>query len=243
MQFSIVGPGRAGGSFAAALISVGWTHVRTYGRSDDVRLAAQHVDLILLTVPDGVIASVANLIEPDRAVLVHVAGSQTLDVLGAHERVGSVHPLMTLSDASAGADRLLDNCAYAIAGDEITRSMVDALGGRVFEVADKDRMGYHATAAVASNHLTALVSQVERMSAQAGLPADAFHQLMRVSLENALDLGAEAAITGPASRGDWDTVRGHLSSLGEADRKLYLVLAAEAAGLAGQAPPEDIIPA
>jgi len=240
MQFSIVGPGRAGGSFSSALVSVGWTSVRMYGRTDDVRLAAKDADVVLLAVPDGVIGTVAKLIDPGRAAIVHIAGSRTLDVLAPHQRVGSVHPLMTLPNAATGAERLLDDCAFAIAGDTMTRTIVDALGGRAFVVADEDRMLYHGIAAVASNHLTALVAQVERLSAQAGLPVDAFSQIMSVSLQNALDLGAEAAITGPASRGDWDTVRGHLSTLGEADRRLYMALTVEAARLAGQEPPEDI---
>ena len=52
-------------------------------------------------------------------------------------------------------------------------------------------------------------------------------------MANILVTGAAAALTGPVSRGDWETVRRHVAALPEAERPLYLALAAEAAALAG----------
>ena len=67
------------------------------------------------------------------------------------------------------------------------------LGLHPFPVADADRAAYHAAAVVASNHLVALLGQVERLGAVAGVPFEAFAPLVRSSVENAFLLGAADA--------------------------------------------------
>jgi predicted short-subunit dehydrogenase-like oxidoreductase (DUF2520 family) len=87
---------------------------------------------------------------------------------------------------------------------------------------------------VASNHLVALLGQVERLAATCGVPFEAFVPLIRASVDNALELGPEAALTGPVARGDLATVAAHLAALDPTDRDAYRSLAREAARLAGQ---------
>ena len=114
------------------------------------------------------------------------------------------------------------------------KQLVQELNGRPFAVADRDRMLYHATAAIASNHLVALCAQVERLAEHLGLPFDLYGELMTASLDNARRIGPRAALTGPAARGDVDTVDGHrhvLGMLSATEADLYGVWAAEAARL------------
>lgn len=244
MRFRIVGSGRAGGSFASALTSVGWILDASYRRGDDLTDAATGADVTLVCVPDRSIRAVAESIEPGEAAVVHIAGSQTLEPLVSHPRHGSIHPLMTLPDPECGAERLLSNCPFAVAGDPVSEQIAEALGGWTFRVADDKRMLYHAAAAVASNHLVALTSQVQRLGELAGVPKAGFGPLMTASLTNALETDVDIALTGPVSRGDWSTVRGHLDAITNAherDPSLYLSLAAEAADIAGHDLPEDLL--
>ena len=233
----IVGPGRAGGSFARALESSGWSIAGLLGRNDDASGAAADVDLVLITTPDAVIDVVAAIIEPGRAVVAHAAGSLGLDVLAPHERRAAVHPLISLPNNDVGAERLLANGWFGIAGDPIAAEVVSDLGGRSFEVADSDRAIYHAAACVAANHVVTLLGQVERLAAEAGVPAAAYAQLALDAVANAVDLGASGALTGPAARGDHDTIARHLDALPAGESELYSTLASAAARLAGQADP------
>lgn len=243
LRFRVVGPGRAGRSFAHALVQAGWEFRGFIGRDDDaVATSAAGVDVLMLTVPDGAIADVAQAIEPHPTTVVcHVAGSRTLDVLAPHARVGSVHPLMSMPDAEIGAQRLVDACTFAICGAPVMRTIVDALGGIAISVAEEDRAVYHATAAVASNHLVALCGQVERLAQQLGVPASAFWKLMTTSLDNAVEVGAKAALTGPVARGDWSTVKAHLDALPEQERPTYLSMAQAAATLAAHDWPSELL--
>ena len=239
VRYRIIGPGRAGLSLDFALTSVGWSGADILGRADFFGRAAQDVDVLVLAVPDDAISHVAKAIDPGPAVVMHMAGSRTLDDLAPHERRGSIHPLMSLPEPEAGSRRLLDGCTFAVAGDPVATDMVRALGGRPIEITDPNRAVYHACAAVAANHGVALWAQVERLADRAGLAANAYWPLMRTSLEDAVETSAAAALTGPASRGDWATIRSHLAAIGEEEADLYRALAAQAAGIAGQRWPEE----
>ena len=141
-------------------------------------------------------------------------------------------------DPGTGAARLR-GAWFGIAGHPWMQSVVDVLGGTSVTVEDQDRVVYHATAVVASNHLVALMGQVERLAASVGVPLDAFVALARGSLANVAATDPATALTGPVARGDWVTVQRHLDALDPAEREAYRVLAEQAARLAGRRPPWD----
>jgi predicted short-subunit dehydrogenase-like oxidoreductase (DUF2520 family) len=237
LRLRIIGNGRAGGSLAAAL--TGRAHVELLGRSDH-SAAAHGVDLLVLAVPDGAIADCAATVAPGDAVVAHLSGATGLDALRPHARVASLHPLVSLPDAGTGAQRLR-GAWMAIAGDPMIEELARLLDARTFQVDDERRALYHATASVAANHLVALLAQVERLAALAGVPPEPFMELAAGALANTSRVGAAAALTGPVSRGDWATVRRHLAALPAAERPLYLALAAQAAALAGRELPADLL--
>ena len=112
------------------------------------------------------------------------------------------------------------------------REIVECLGGRAVEVADGDRAAYHAAACIAANHVVALLGQVERVAAAVGLDLESFLPLTRAAVDDVAALGARAALTGPARRGDWATLSRHLDALPEGERAGYQAGAALATRLA-----------
>ena len=233
----IVGAGRAGGSFALALGDVGW-QVELQLRGVPVGPAAHDVDLLLLCVPDAVVAELAAEVEPDPgAVVAHCAGSLALDVLAPHRRRASVHPLVSLPSPPVGAARLR-TAWFGVAGDPLALEVVRDLGGRAVEPPDERRAEYHAAAVIASNHLVALLGQVERVAASVGMPLEPYLELAAGSLDNVREMGPAAALTGPVARGDWDTVRAHLAALAPDERTAYEVLARAAARLVDRDVPD-----
>lgn len=228
LRVRIVGRGRAGGAFAGALVEVG-VEVEAVGGRSDLSGAASGVDLLLLCVPDAHVTAVAAAVEPSDAAVAHVAGSLGCEVLEPHPRRGSLHPLAALPDAGIGSSRLLGGAAFAVAGSaevvELLRGIVARLGGRAFEVPDEHRVAYHAAACIASNHLVGLMGQVERVAAGAGLPLDAFVDLVSGTLDNVATLGPAAALTGPAARGDEQTLEAHRRALDPSELEAYDAMA------------------
>lgn len=210
----IIGPGRAGLSFAAALERAGAEVPMILRRGDDLSKAAYGADVVLITTTDRDVAAVAESIEPVEATAVlHVSGSLGLDVLSRHPRRGSIHPLVTLPDPVIGAGRLAGGAWFSVAGDPVAAELVHLLGGHTFAVPEDSRVLYHAAASVAANHLVGLMAEVERIAEAAGLPFEAFLPLAAGALDDVRVLGPAAALTGPVARGDEAVIAAHRAAL------------------------------
>lgn len=234
----IIGAGRAGRSLAAASTNAGWDVVGLLGRAEDIAGAAADVDLLVVATPDAAVAATARAVRPvDACVVAHLAGSLGLDVLAPHRRRVAVHPLMALPSEEIGARRLQDGGWFAVAGDSLGRLLVADLGGRAVEVGDEHRAAYHAAACIAANHLVALMGQVERVAAPAGMPLEAFLALARGTVDDVADLGPAAALTGPAARGDEATLDRHRAVLDPSELAAYEAMVDAARRLAGAATP------
>ncbi len=200
----VVGSGRAGGAIAARLTERGIS-VAT-GRE-----ALSDADLVLLAVPDAVIADVAQQV-PVGPWLAHVSGATPLAALDPHQRRFSVHPLQTLS-RDRGPEQL-DGAWAAVTAESdeavaIGRWLAETLGLRPFPLADADKPLYHAGAAIASNFLVTLYRSAARLMESSSVPPEALVPLMERTIQNGF------ALTGPIARGDWTTVEAHLRALEE----------------------------
>jgi predicted short-subunit dehydrogenase-like oxidoreductase (DUF2520 family) len=242
-----------------ALVERGWDVVSVAGRAPDatsttaavaclssrpalVSDAGRGAALVIIATPDRAIESaarsIASSLEPDALVL-HLAGSRGLDAfadlqaLRPDVRVGALHPLQSFPTATIGLERLHGSWA-AVAGDPQTAELARTLGLHPFELPDNRRLQYHATAVVASNHLVALLGQVERLASACGVPYDAFAPLVQSSVINAFGIGPALALTGPVARGDLVTVEQHLATLDPGERDAYRSLAREVARLTGR---------
>ena len=80
---------------------------------------------------------------------------------------------------------------------------------RPFELDDEEHALYHAAAAMAQGFLVALHWAAADLMEQAGAPPEALLPLMRRTMENDFEL------TGPATRGDWETIERHLEAIRE----------------------------
>jgi predicted short-subunit dehydrogenase-like oxidoreductase (DUF2520 family) len=231
MNITVVGAGRAGSSFATALGRVGH-EVRLIHHEELDSLGRP--DLVLLTVPDDAIRSVAGAIAPSQAnVVAHVAGSRGLGELGAHPRVGLMHPLAALPNAEIGAPRLF-GALYSVSGDELIDAVVASVSGRAIRLGDEQRVAYHATASVAANHLVALMGHVQVLAESAGLSLEDFLTLSQQALADVELLGVGGALTGPASRADMATIDAHLAAIPPSQRSTYVAMANAAFELAEQ---------
>jgi predicted short-subunit dehydrogenase-like oxidoreductase (DUF2520 family) len=193
----VIGAGRVGSAMAARL------------RERGLDLSADDPQLVLLCVPDRAIAEVAAALEPGPWVA-HVSGATPLAALGRHERRFGLHPLQTFT-RDRGAEQL-DGAFAAVTAEtddarEVGVWLARTLGLEPFELDDGKRSAYHAGAAIASNYLVTLRRAAGSLLVAAGAPPEALDPLMRRTIENGFEL------TGPISRGDWETVDAHLTAI------------------------------
>jgi predicted short-subunit dehydrogenase-like oxidoreductase (DUF2520 family) len=201
-RIRVIGSGRVGSALAARLGERG------------LAVGDDEPELVLLCVPDSAIADVARGLTTasgsDGFWVAHVSGATPLSALEPHERRFSVHPLQTFT-VRRGAEQLDGAWAAVTAETEEARTvalwLADTLGLRPFELPDAARTLYHAGAAVASNYLVTLERAAAQLFESAGAPPEALVPLMRRTIENDFEL------TGPISRGDWQTVHAHREAI------------------------------
>jgi predicted short-subunit dehydrogenase-like oxidoreductase (DUF2520 family) len=240
----VIGAGRVGAVLAAALRSAGHEVVAAAGESAATRsriesllpgvpvakpsAVARACDVLLLTVPDDMLANVVEMLAASGALhegqyVVHSSGRHGLDVLAPAVAVGArpiaLHPAMTFTGTELDFSRL-PGCVFGVTANEpereFTESLVADLGGRSMWVPEDQRTLYHAGLAHGANHLVTLVTEAMEMLAAAGGddPAGTLRPLLEAALDNALNQG-DAALTGPIVRGDVNTVRAHLADITE----------------------------
>jgi predicted short-subunit dehydrogenase-like oxidoreductase (DUF2520 family) len=243
MDVAVVGAGKVGTAVALALRSAGHRVVAVSGRTSTAARAARYLPgvpvlgsgqaarrapVVIVAVPDDVLASVISTIATEGGFreggwAVHVSGAATLEVLDPALNAGAnrlaVHPLQTFPTAEDALERLRGAGIAVTAdddeGDAFGMSLARDMGGVPFRVHDQDRPLYHAAAVFASNYLVAVSAVAAELFSAAGLedPAAAMAPLQRATLQNIERLGAGAALTGPAVRGDVTTIERNLAAL------------------------------
>jgi len=196
-RIHVIGSGRAGSAIGAQL------------RERGLEVTDTDPELVLLCVPDTAIAEVAAGIEPGPWVA-HVSGATPLAALDPHTRRFSVHPLQTFT-LGRGPEQL-DGAWAAVTGEsdeglEVGFWLAETLGLQAFELDDEARTLYHAGAVFASNYIVTLQRAATLLFEAAGAPSEALDPLMVRTIENDFEL------TGPISRGDWDTVAAHKAAI------------------------------
>jgi len=198
-RVQVVGRGRLGSAVSARLAGQG------------LLAPGPDVDLVLLCVPDRVIHDVAAN-TPTGPWIAHMSGAVPLSALSPHVRRFGLHPLQTFR-LGGGAEQLDGASAAVTAEAEDARERARWLAGclqlRPFDLREDKRVLYHAGATMASNFLVTLFRAARQLVETAGVPADGLIPLMRRTIDNGFEL------TGPISRGDWETVEAHLAAIHE----------------------------
>ena len=206
-----------------------------------VRASASTVGIYVLSVPDAALKGAAHELaealrttqspadHDARIAVLHTSGATSTSVLTACADQGcltfSFHPLQTFSDPATGVDRLQGATVAVTPGPggdpeeawRLGERMARAVGAVAFRLGEEHRVLYHAAATMASNYLVTLANVSENLLCAVGFPREAalpaLLPLMRGAVDNLERQGSVAALTGPLSRGDTETVASHLSAL------------------------------
>jgi predicted short-subunit dehydrogenase-like oxidoreductase (DUF2520 family) len=243
MKIGFIGAGTVGTALAVLLSRHGYRVVAVASRSqasaeklagniNDCRVvSSQEVanasDLIFITTPDDVIATVVSQVKwSGRNGVVHCSGADSTDILEPARKsmamVGGFHPLQTFASVRQAIENI-PGSTFALEAEEplltTLKDMATALGGRSIRLKADDKVAYHAAAVFASNYLVSLVKMSTDLWQTFAIPTDqatrALLPLIRGTLHNIETIGIPQCLTGPIARGDTGTVNKHLKTLRE----------------------------
>lgn len=239
MRVAVVGSGRVAEAFALALSDSELEFVGICARNEQ---RARHIaaitdcdsyqppdlpdaDLYIIAVSDSAVAQISEQLDFGDAVVAHTAGSAAIDALSekiAHRAV--IYPLQTFSHG-----RMVDFWQVPLfveAADdyatEIVHDVAHKLSGKVVELDSQNRAKVHLAAVFACNFVNAMYVEAENVIERAGLDFSLLAPLILETAQKAVDASPQKVQTGPAVRGDRETMSRHTAMLDNDLKDLYI---------------------
>ena len=234
-DIAIIGSGNLAWHLAPELENVGHRIVEIYSRNlknakklqkrlynaeinPSFDFSDSEAEIFFICISDDAIEEVAQEIAlPENAVIVHTSGSQSISKLGyvATEYIGVFYPLQTFTKNKQVE---FDDIPILIeAEDSHTERTLKKLGksisNQVFSVSSKDRLAIHIAAVFACNFTNHLFEVSDQILRKHGFKFSLLKPLIAETINKSLEIGPENAQTGPAVRGDMETLDQHMEYL------------------------------
>lgn len=221
MRLGIIGGGRAAWAFGATWRRIGWplagVSIRDGSTSPIASLLetpqrshaelADDADLLLLAVSDRAINDIAATLPQSRAIVFHVSGSLTAVRDGF-----SLHPLRALPALGEPSDLRDTLLVFEGKHRDMAMKIADAAGARFAEIDPLKKAEYHAGAVFASNYVALMLDVAQQLIGLDGVRDDLV-ALASSAIVNWRTHDDARRFTGPASRGDHETIQRHLDAL------------------------------
>jgi predicted short-subunit dehydrogenase-like oxidoreductase (DUF2520 family) len=247
-NISFIGSGNLAWHLAPAFDNVGWVVKEVYSRNH--RHAAQLTErlyqaevkasldfstsdssvFIIAVSDDNIREVVKEIILPEDAVLVHTSGSVELDALqfAATPNIGVFYPLQTFSKTKKVDFKqipiFIESNTTGV--EEILLTLGNAISQQVKRITSEERKALHVAAVFASNFTNHMLTLSEAVMQKNGLNSQWLSPLIIETINKVLQVGAPAAQTGPARRGDLETLEKHMTFLNDDPRlaELYQLI-------------------
>jgi len=176
----------------------------------------QNSDLIVIAVPDDAIEEIASAIGAYEGLVVHTAGSVSIDVLkNSFENAGVFYPLQTFSKEIPVAILEVPFFIEASNNQDSENLMLVAskLSAKVYLANSHQRMLLHVAAVFAGNYSNLMYVIGNQLLKNSNLPSEVLHPLISATANKAITGNPLQTQTGPARRNDTFTIEKHLVAL------------------------------
>ena len=240
-----IGAGKLASQLMPALEHAGYEVVQVYSRTlthakalanqlkhtiatDDLSHLQKEAEFYFFALKDDVMEDVAKelgYLENEKSIFLHTSGILPLKAI-PFKRKGIFYPLQTFSPGHAVNWK---KTPILVTGenDEITSAlqvMASKISDLIFKVGDADRAALHVAAVFANNFTNHMLTLAEKICNEHHVSFEILKPIILETIEKALDSGPSNSQTGPAMRGDQQTIDKHLKMLDEDPglQELYL---------------------
>lgn len=242
MRISFVGAGNVAWHLAQALEHAGHHIVEVYSRDNrnarrlvnklydtqvmaDLDFATSSAELIVLTIPDDALLEVVSqLVLPENCIVVHTSGTKTLTELqksiaiysDVPAQTGVFYPLQTFSKEVPIHFVDVPLCIESSEPktEQILIQLAHDISNVVYLVSSEERRLLHIAAVFACNFTNHLLSISSKLLQAENLEFVLLRPLIEETIRKALESPQPSVVqTGPARRGDEQTIEKHLEYL------------------------------
>lgn len=180
-------------------------------------------DIFILAVSDNAIEEVAAKIQlPPEALLAHTSGGQSIDKLGyaGTSNLGVFYPLQTFSKAKKVNWAEIPILVESVNKNTTTLlyKMGRSISKNVQKTSADKRLTVHAAAVFSCNFPVFMMKMAEQLMNNEKIDFSLLRPLIAETFTKVLAIGPEKSLTGPASRGDLETLDRHMNYLQQHER-------------------------
>jgi predicted short-subunit dehydrogenase-like oxidoreductase (DUF2520 family) len=195
--------------------------LKVFGKSSlslaDIYLGA---DIYIIATPDNAIADISINLPNLNGIVVHTSGSTSMDTIkGASENYGVLYPFQTFT---RGRDIKLNEVPFCIeaSNDEVYNclfQLANSVGAKPVKMDSEARAWLHVTGVFSCNFVNHMLAIAEATAKRNGLSFDLLKPLVAETIDKALKSSPSVCQTGPAIRGDSQTIMKHIEMLNNID--------------------------
>lgn len=181
-------------------------------------------DFLIIAVRDDEIAEVASHLVDYKGLVVHTSGTKPSEVLNRIERYGVFYLPFTMSKEREVSFDDVPILIYANSPEDLIRlnGFAEKLSSKVMYCDDEQRKTIHLTAVFVSNFTNLMLGIGDKMLKDNGLTLDLMYPLVKEMMQKSFEISPEKALTGPARRGDLETIRNHEEMLAKSPKELEI---------------------
>jgi len=184
--------------------------------TSDFAQVPQKADFFIFCVPDRIVPELAEQFKRREGTLLHTAGALPMDVFqGITEEFGVLYPLQSLSrdrKVRMGHIPFLVEASSPRVLERIT-DLAYSISERVEEVDSSKRLRVHLAAVFANNFSNHMQLVAKEIMEEANLDPGLLGPLLEETFHKLKEMDAGSAQTGPAVRGDQETINKHIELL------------------------------
>lgn len=172
-------------------------------------------DIYMIAVSDDAIATISQFLRDKSGLVVHTSGSVAMDVLDGCKRHGVFYPLQTFSKEREIDMQHVPFCLEANSHSdlELLKTLALKISDAVYAVDSETRKTLHLAAVFVNNFTNHLYYIGQQLCEKEGLPFEILKPLIKETAEKINHLAPKDAQTGPARRGDVETIKKQLKQL------------------------------
>jgi predicted short-subunit dehydrogenase-like oxidoreductase (DUF2520 family) len=230
MQYTITGTGNMAWLLGTKLTAAGHQCMGVYGRNGEAASALGQTigapalsslqqipdiyDACIIAVADHAISETASGLALQETTLIHTAGALVMDILPAPNKA-VLWPVYSILKSSLPQHRNVPVAVEASTGKALSlvKEIAASFSDNCFEADSVQRSWLHLTAVFSNNFINHLMAVAAQICTEQNLPFSAIRPILQQTFERTATQSPRDVQTGPARRGDMETMNKHLALL------------------------------
>jgi len=248
LKITVIGAGNVGTHLALRFSELGFPVQQIFSRTqtkakrladqvkakhcNDLKEIENTADVYIIAVHDDAIETVAKALakqlEPTK-VVAHTSGSTSVQTISSYfENYGIFYPLQTFTKGIRPDFTTLPICING--GNQNTLEQLKAIAnetsGNVYEITEEERQILHVTAVMVNNFTNRMLALAEEILDKEQISFEILKPLINETVNKIKGNKAADIQTGPAARGDEQTIERHMDYLSQfpEQKQIYRIM-------------------